>query len=88
MESNTFTLWDKWYLDISGYHMSSALGDNIHFDNMWQINAAIKHSFFQQHLTVSLNLNDIFNSRDRTITDQSVNFRQENHAQNRYIPPI
>lgn len=46
MESNTFTLWNKWYLDISGYYMSSALGGNIHFDNMWQINAAIKHSFF------------------------------------------
>ena len=82
--SNTFTLWNKWYLDISGYYMSSALLGNIHFDNMWQINAAIKHSFFQQHLTVSLNLNDIFNSRDRTITAQSVNFRQENHTKYGY----
>lgn len=82
--SNTFTLWKKWYLDISGYYMSSALFGNLRFEDMWQINAAIKHSFFQQHLTVSINLNDIFNSRDRTITAESTNFRQVNHTKYGY----
>lgn len=69
--TNTFTLWGNWYFDLKGYYVSSLLVGNYRALPMFRIDAALKRSFSDNRFTVSLNLDDIFNSQKMTVLTEA-----------------
>lgn len=60
--SNTFTIAEKYYLDLQGFYMAGMLQGNLKFKPIYQINASLKRNFAKNRFTVSIFANDLFNS--------------------------
>ena len=60
--NNTFTIAEKWYIDLSGYYQTQMQSGNMTLKPMGMVNLSFKRSFLDNRLTASIFVNDIFNT--------------------------
>ena len=67
---NTFTIHKekKWYIDLGGNYQSPIAVGNIRMGHYYTINGGLKHTFAKDRMTMSIYVNDIFNSGTVRIT--------------------
>ena len=67
---NTFTIHKgkKWYVDLGGNYQSPIAVGNIRMGHYYTINGGLKHTFAKDRMTMSIYVNDIFNSGTVRVT--------------------
>ena len=67
---NTFTIHKgkKWYIDLGGNYQSPIAVGNIRMGHYYTINGGLKHTFAKDRMTMSIYVNDIFNSGTVRVT--------------------
>ena len=67
---NTFTIHKgkKWYVDLGGNYQSPIAVGNIRMGHYYTINGGLKHTYAKDRMTMSIYVNDIFNSGTVRVT--------------------
>lgn len=84
--NNTFYIGKEMQFQINGMYQSATISAQGRVEDFYMISAAVKRTFYEKKLSLTLQANDIFQSARRQSTSQGIDFKTEDYS--RQLAPI